>query len=114
MMTETSDGTLALPAPAALVEFLLDAANEFEADVEVAPTSSGTVPLSSYVRFRRRMGHRRGVLSVDVRADGSVYLTRLGARCWRTVFASPGNRLSAAHVPAPVILAAIRAAIEEG
>lgn len=106
--------TVTLPTPAALVEFLLDPDNEFEPDVEVAPTTTGTVPLSAYVRFRRRMGHRRGVLSVDVRADGSVHLTRLGARYWRTVFDSPGNRLSAAHVPAPVILAAIRAAIEEG
>lgn len=107
-------GTVTLPAPVALVEFLLDPDNDFEADVEVAPTTTGTVQLGSYVRFRRRMGHRRGVLSVDVKADGSVWLTRLGPRYWRVVFDSPGNRLSAARVPASVIVAAIAAAIEEG
>lgn len=69
------------------------------------------MPLSVYVRFNHRAPHVN--IAVDVHADGSVELTRFGRPYWRVRFESPGNRVSVAHVPASVILAAIRAAVEE-
>jgi hypothetical protein len=106
----------ALRAPAALVEYLLDAENGWTAlTEEAAPlVTTSTVRLDSYVRFVRSFGHRKGSLSVDVVADGSVRLTHLGSRYWQVIFASNGNRHSSAKVPASVIVAAIRAAVEEG
>jgi hypothetical protein len=112
-MTTEAPGALALPTWRPLAEYLLDPANGWEPEINIAPSTSGTVHLSDYVRFMRRRGHRRGALGVDVRADGSVWLTNFGAHWWRVIFDSPGNRRSVAPVPASVIVAAIRAAVDE-
>lgn len=110
-MTTQPAPQLHLPTDKTLADYLLDPGNRFEAHASMAANSNGTTRLDSSVRFTRRGGGE--AVSVDVRADGSVWLTHFGARWWRVIFDSPGNRRSAAHVPTPVILAAIRAAIGE-
>jgi hypothetical protein len=104
-----------LSCPAPLAEYLLAPEHGFTALTELAAEgTTGTVRLDSYVRFVRSFGHRKGSLSVDVVADGSVRLTHLGSNYWQVIFTSNGNRLSPARVPASVIVAAIAAAVEEG
>lgn len=110
-MTETTH-RLRLAIDASLADYLLDPANGFEAEPHLPPPSTGTIRLDSYVRFTRRFGPGRGVVTVDVQADGHINLTHFGRKHWRVAFESAGNRLSVAPVPAPVILAAIRAAVE--
>jgi hypothetical protein len=94
-----------LPVDRRLVDYLL---GEFAA---LGPKGEG---LAAYARFTRQLGHRKGALGVDVHADGSVVLTHLGSRYWQVRFESTGRTVRLAPVPAPVIIAAIVAAIEEG
>lgn len=104
-----------LPCERTLADYLLDPAHGFEAESHAATNrGTGTVRLDSYVRFTHRFAPGLGVVTVVVRADGSVWLTRFGRKFWRVIFESAGNRLTVAPVPAPVIVAAVRAAVEEG